>query len=112
MPYKFETSKQYIPIKKDKRVKLSAKDKEEIRYRYLKIGDVSQRELAREYDVSRRLIVFVIYPERQEENYQKRIDKGGSKQYYNKDKHTEAMRKHRKYKKELQDSGELVNSKH
>jgi len=105
MPYKHIATK--IPIKLKKSAKLSPEDKEEIRYRYLKVGGVSQRELAAEYDVSRRLIVFCIYPERQKENYCKRVENGGSKQYYNKDKHTEAMRKHRQYKQELFLEGKL-----
>jgi len=107
MPYKCE--KMHIPRELKKTTKLSPEDKEEIRYRYLKIGGVSQRELAREYGVSRRLIVFCIYPERQEKNYQARVDRGGSKIYYNKSKHTEAMKKHRQYKYELYKKGKLEN---
>ena len=105
MPYKHIEKK--IPTKLKKSAKLSQEDKERIRYRYLKVGGVSQRELAREYNVSRRLIVFCIYPERQEANYRKRVENGGSKQYYDKDKHTKAMRKHRRYKQELYKDGKL-----
>jgi len=49
MPYKHETDKKKIPTLLKKSAKLSATDKEEIRYRYLKVGGVSQRELAREH---------------------------------------------------------------
>ncbi len=105
MPYKH--IEKLIPQKLKRSAKLTDSDKEEIRHRYLNVGGVSQRQLAREYDVSRRLIVFCIYPERQKENYQNRVDKGGSKQYYDKDKHTTAMRKHRQYKQELHLKGEL-----
>jgi hypothetical protein len=107
MPYKFETDNLVIPTKLKKTAKLTAEDKEEIRYRYLKVGGVSQRDLAKEYDVSRRLIVFCIYPERQKANYAKRVANGGSRQYYDKEKQTESMRKHRRYKQELKLGGKL-----
>jgi len=106
MPYKH--IEKLIPTKLKKSAKLSDADKEEIRYRYLKVGGVSQRELAAEYNCSRRLIVFVIYPDRQKANYQRRVDRGGSKQYYDKDKHTAAIRKHRHYKQELSLEGKLI----
>lgn len=47
----------------DLRIRLSDEDREEIRYRH-KSGGVSIRELAETYGVNRRLIQFVIYPER------------------------------------------------
>ena len=106
MPYLSEKIK-IQGTKHDRRRKLTPADKEEIQYRYLKIGGVSQRDLAREYNVSRRLIVFCIYPERQKKNYQDRVVNGGSKQYYCKIKHTEAMREHRKYKQDLKLKGEI-----
>jgi transposase-like protein len=107
MPSPFE--KKHIPKEFDKRRKLSDEDKEEIQYRYLKIGGVSQRELAREYGVSRRLIVFIIYPERQIENYKARVDRGGSAIYYEKSKHTEYMRTHREHKNKLYKEGKLID---
>jgi len=107
VPYLFEKKK--IPKELDKRRKLSDADKEEIQYRYLKVGGVSQRDLAKEYNVSRRLIVFCIYPERQEKNYKNRVNNGGSKSYYDKDKNREYMQKHRLRKKELNEKGLLEN---
>jgi transposase-like protein len=110
MPYKFETSKMKISKSDDKRRKLSDEDKEEIRYRYLKVGGVSQGELAREYNVSRRSIVFAIYPEKREENYRQRVARGGSKQYYDKDKQREYSKTHRQDKKKLYDDGKLIEN--
>lgn len=52
------------------------------------------------FNVSRRLIIFIVYPERKERNYQARLENGGSKIYYKKEKHTESIRKHRRYKYE------------
>lgn len=105
MPYKCESLK--IPTALKRSAKLTQGQKDEIRYRYLKIGDISQRELAREYGVSRRLIVFCIYPTRAKINYQARVTRGGSKIYYDKDMHRAAMKKHRTYKHKLYREGKL-----
>ena len=106
MPYKFITDKKLIPKEYDKRVKLSDNDKILIRSLY-KEGSISQRKLAEKFNVSRRLIQFVLDPDKQKANYQNRLDRGGSKIYYDKDKQTKAMQKHRKYKKELDDKNLL-----
>lgn len=105
MPFLFE--KKHIPREHDKRVKLTPEDKEEIRRRYLQVGGISQRALAEEYGVSRRLIVFIIYPERQKENYRQRVENGGSKQYYDREKHNKYMQTHRLHKKKLDKKGLL-----
>ncbi len=98
MPYKFETDHIKLPEGKDRRVKLTKADKEEIRHLYLEIGGVSLRGLAREYDVDKGTIIYAIYPERREHNYKLRVARGGSKQYYDKSKNTETAREHRRYK--------------
>lgn len=95
--------------KLDKRVKLLSSDKMEIVALY-DAGVYSQRELAKLYNVSRRTIVFTLYPGRREENYAGRVANGGSKQYYDKKHHTASMKKHRGYKKELLEKGELHGS--
>ncbi len=56
-------------------------------------------ELSRLFKVHKRLIQFICYPERKERNLELRQQKGGSKHYYNKEKHTIAVQKHREYKK-------------
>lgn len=61
----------------------------------------SQRDLAKMFNVSRRLVTFIIDPDKNKNNLMKRLERGGSKIYYNKDKHTQSIRKHRIYKKEL-----------
>ena len=102
---KFETDKLKIPREKDKRVKLSLEDREEIKRQY---GKVSQRKLAKAWGVSRRLIQFIGDPEKKKRDLYLRKMRGGSKAYYDKDKHTKAMRKHRRHKKELHLKGELI----
>lgn len=82
--------------KHDKRRKLSDNDRAEIKSLY-GFG-FGVREIARRFDfVCRRTIQFVLFPERLATvNYS-----GHWAKYYNKKKHTEAMRRHRDYKKKL-----------
>lgn len=96
MPYKFETEKFKVGKENDRRRKLTDEQKEEIRHKYA-TGLYSQRQLASEYKVSRRLIVFTIYPERLE---QSRVNNSSSK-YYDRDKNREYMRTHRAHKKQV-----------
>ena len=86
----------------DRRVKLTAEDKEEIIALYKNgKGGLSQRGLARRYGVSRSLIQIIVNPERtrQVKETFKKNQKDG--RYYDREKHTEQMRQHRDYKKEL-----------
>ncbi len=107
MPYKFESNKKKIDIKDDKIVKLKDCTKRLICELY-KTGEYSQRKLALEFNVSRRLIQFIICPDKLKQNLDAREKRGGSSIYYNKDKHTKAMKNHRDYKKELDKNGKLV----
>lgn len=54
--------------------------------------------IARMYKVNKRLIQFLLFPERKELNLQHRRDRGGTKIYYNKEYHAAKMREHRRYK--------------
>lgn len=103
MPYKHIALK--IPERHDKRSKLTKEERERIKQLY---GQVSQRKLAKAFGVSRRLIIFIGDPEKHRKNLLARKEKGGSKAYYNKEKHTLAMRKHRRHKQELYLNGELI----
>ena len=97
MPYKSE--KFVLPSKMmDKRVKLLPCQKEMISY-WTERG-LSQRQLAKMFNVSRRLITFIQDPSKQERNLQRRKESGGSKQYYDKEKHRKYMQDHRKSKNE------------
>ena len=89
--------------KLDRRVKLTDKQREEIKL--LKGTGISQNQVAIQYGVSRRLIQFIWNPEQLEENKKRREERGGSKQYYDKEKHREVMREHRAYKKQLKKKG-------
>ena len=98
MPYKSEKIIKLAGTSKDRRRKLSDEQKDEIAA--LK-GTISQRECAKRYGVSRRTIQFIWDPDKHKRNLQCRQERGGSKQYYNKEKQKQYMKRHRHYKQEL-----------
>lgn len=77
----------------DRRVKIPKEDHDYIRER-VKRGE-GIRALAREYGVDKRLIQFIVDPEKLALNRELRKARGGWKRYYDKDKHTAYMKKHR-----------------
>ena len=82
----------------DRRVKLS----EEERLELIELKEkVSQREAARIFNISRRSVQFIWYPEKLEENKLRRKERGGWKQYQDKESHRKSMQEHREYKKQL-----------
>lgn len=104
MPYKSDSL--YIAhTKHDRRIKLSEDDKKEIRL--LSKSGLSQRVLARRFEVSRRLIQFIINPECQEENLKRRKERGGWSVYYSTEKHRQYIKNHRRYKHKLYVDKEL-----
>lgn len=105
MPYRFEK----IPInnpKHDKRVKLSDEQRENIKKDYA-TGEISIRGLERKYGVSRRLIQFILFPERQEKAKKDFAERQKDGRYYDKDKHKEYTKIHRNHKKDLFANGLL-----
>ena len=105
MPYKSEQIK-IVNTEHDKRRKLTREQESLIRELY-KTGEHSQRSLAAQFNVSRRLITFVIDPAKREANYKVRVQRGGSKQYYVKEQHTKYIREHRRYKQALAVEGKI-----
>jgi len=97
--------------KYDRRIKLTDGDREEIRRLYREHGDrvlkgnvgnsYSTRGLAKLFGVSRRLIVFVLHPEREKKlRDQVKKEKRWNK-YYTTEKNREYMRTHREYLRQL-----------
>ena len=98
MPYKCEKIIKLAGTSNDKRRRLTDEQKDEI---IALKGTVSQRECAKRYGVSRRTIQFLWDPDKHKRNLQCRQERGGSKQYYNKKKNSEYMKRHRHYKQEI-----------
>lgn len=88
----------------DRRIKLTPEDKELIIW-LSEEEKLSQRKLATQFKVSRRTIQFVLDPEKLAKNKEKRAERGGWKQYYDKDKHAETIQEHRQHKQDLKVKG-------
>lgn len=99
MPYKCEKIK-IVDTAFDRRVKLTPEDKLLIQQIREDEG-TSYQKLANRFKVSKRLIIFVCKPETLAANYKARVDRGGSKIYYDRETHVTTMRKHRRYKQGL-----------
>jgi transposase-like protein len=92
--------------KLDKRVKISAEIKEDIRNLYA-TGLHSYNSLAKLYNVSKKTIYYIIKPENYEIAKEKSKERRKDGRYYNREKHTEYVRKHRRYKNELHNDGKI-----
>ena len=100
MPCRHEVLKLKIRPEDDNRRKLSADDRAEIKDLYER-GLISIHGLARQFNVSRRLIQFILGPERQQ-----KVD---TKKYYDRDKNNEYKRRNRKHRNELFEKGRLID---
>jgi transposase len=95
MPYVTDKDNISCPFM-DRRTKLLPCQKEMVLY-YREQG-LSQRELARKFNVSRRLITYIIDPKKSARNLECRAERGGHKAYYDREKNNEYMKNHRSYK--------------
>ena len=100
MPYKSEKIK-IEGTKLDRRRKLTEDQKDYIRWLREEEG-LSQRKLAAMFGVSRRLITYILDPEKEKKNKEriKRLKQEG-RYKYTKEQWAEVMREHRHYKEKL-----------
>ena len=106
MPYKSE--KMVIAgTKHDRRIKLTEEQKREIKSLYAE-GTIGCLALAKKFGVSKRLIQFVIHPEKLDKS-KERLKEAKRNGLYKPDKKAwaETMREHRKYKQQLYLDGEI-----
>lgn len=85
-----------LPKSLDRRCKLSEIDKNDI-IKLHKSG-VSIHQIAHIYDVNRRLIQFLLYPDRKAKNIKLRLERGGSSIYYDRKKHNQSIKNLREHK--------------
>ena len=107
MPYKSEKIK--LSREQDRRIKLTDEQRVEIKNKYA-TGIYSQRKLALEYNVSRRLISFILDEEKAKivaEQFKARRADGRYKPA--KEEWAETIREHRRYKQKLYKEGKLKN---
>lgn len=97
MPYKFENKQRFTLLESnDARCKWTAEDKE--RVKHLWAEGQSQRAIARVTGMSRRMVSFVLFPEKEKicrEQFKERRKDG---RYYDKEAHKKAMQTTRKKK--------------
>ena len=84
----------------DRRTKLLPCQKEMVFYWY-KVMGASINSIAKMFKVNKRTIQFLLFPERLKKNISDRQDRGGSKIYYDREKHNEAMKEHREHKDKI-----------
>ena len=99
MPIKSEKLHWTLPRGADRRRRLSDEQKEEVLAAYR--AGASQRQLARDYGVSRSAIQWIVDPRRREKQRAAYKARGGWKRYYNKEKHRREMQRTRQYRKEI-----------
>ena len=105
MPYKSEKIK--LSKEQDRRIKLTDEQREEIKRKY-ETGLYSQRKLASEYNVSRRLITFIIDEEKAERAKEQLKERRADGRYKpTKEEWSKTIKEHRRYKQELYLKGEL-----
>jgi hypothetical protein len=90
--------------KLDRRVKLTAQDKELVKW-LREEEEISYQKLADRFGVSKRLIIFICKPESKIKDLENRAKRGCSKIYYNRESHNASVKDHRDYKKELFQQG-------
>jgi hypothetical protein len=103
MPYKSEKIK--LPEQLDRRRKLTEEQKQEIREKY-GTGFYSLNGLAKEYSVSKKLILITVNPESKRKNDQRIKDHWRDYQETGED-HNKTMREHRHYKQSLYIEGKI-----
>lgn len=96
MPFKTDKSAIKCPFM-DNRSKLIPCQKQMIIW-WRKERNMSQRNLAKMFGVSRRTIQFILDPKKLKQNLKRREERGGSMQYYDKEEHKKSMKKHRRKK--------------
>jgi hypothetical protein len=94
----------------DRRIKLTDDDKNLIRF-LREEEQISYGQLAKQFKVSKRLIIFTCKPETLEANKKKRAERGGTMAYYDKDKANEVKKEYRKYKQTLFKEGKIFDNK-
>lgn len=105
MPQRY---KKYNTIEQDGRIKIPKSSYKEVRKKYKELK--SQRAAARYYNVSRRLIVFILNPDKYKNQLRKRRKNKVHLLCYDREKQKIAMRKYRAKKRRLGFAYSIKNS--
>lgn len=91
--------KKYTNPNDDGRVKILKSQYDEVRQLYKAVK--SERKVATHYNVSRRLISFILHPERYKAQLKKRSEAKAHLHSYHKEKHTLAVQAYRQKKRAM-----------
>ena len=108
MPYKSEKA-QLVNTEFDRRVKLTAEQKEDIKYMHNELG-YSGRQLAKEFGVHKSRIQQIYNPEREKKVRQRRKELA-YRYKKSKEERAEIVREHRRYKEKLFKEGKIKINK-
>ena len=108
MPFKSEKIKIEF-TDKDKRIKLTDEQRKNIKKDYA-TGLISHRGLAEMYKVSRKTIYNILNEAKYQEQLERYKEEKHSKKYYDKDKHKDYIKTHRRYKQNLYLKGKINGS--
>src|SRR3990167_7028675 len=100
MPYAHIRKK--IPRKLDRRVKITDTQRENIKTMYF-FGRLYQREIARQTGVSRRMVSFILFPEREARCKEQHKERRKDGRYYNPKTWPSVMKEHRYYKESIKE---------
>lgn len=106
MPYSFESNHRRIPEHLDRRCKLTTIQKQEIVKKY-ETGSYSLNSLAKEYEVSKKLILLIVNTDSKAKNDKHIKDNWKKYQTFGEEKN-KISTEHRHYKYELYKKGLLV----
>jgi len=101
MPYAHRKKK--IPRELDRRVKYTEEDKEKVKTMY-RFERLSQRAISRDTGISRRMVSFILFPEKYEvarKQFKERRKDG--RYFYGKKWWRETMKEHRRYKQGIKE---------
>lgn len=105
MPYKSE-KKNVAGTQYDSRVKLTGEDKDRIRWLYYNT-ETSQRKLAKQFGVSRRLIQFITDPEKEKKCKEQFAERQKDGRYYDREEHNKQIKRLRAKKQKLHLEGKI-----
>ena len=100
MPYAHRKKK--IPRELDRRVKITEMQHENIKTMYF-FERLAQREIARQTRVSRRMVSFILFPEREIICKQQHKERRKDGRYYNPKTWPKVMKEHRHYKQSIKE---------
>lgn len=101
MPYKWQTDKIKLPREADRRVKITDEKKKEV-HTLFEFEKMAQRAIARQTGISRRMISFILFPDKYAVARKQFIERRKDGRYKpSKEEWAKTIREHRHYKQKV-----------